>query len=121
MGLFSVRAGVSHPAHPERGIEMELLVDAGATLSWIPRGLIEALDVPRLPVWTFLLADGRTIDRETAGILIRVDGAEAIVTVVLGEPGDGQLLGATTLETLGFTVDPVRQRLVRHPLLAMSA
>lgn len=47
------------------------------------------------------------------------DGAEATVTVVVAEPGDGQLLGATALESLGFAVDPIRRQLVPQALLAM--
>jgi len=65
------------------------------------------------------MADGRIIERETAGAIIRLNGTEAIVTVVVAEPGDGHLLGATTLETLGFAIDPIKRQLVPQQLLAM--
>ena len=119
MGQFSVKVVVSHPSDPSRAAEIELVVDAGATLSWVPREVVEPLGVPRLRRRSFLLADGRTIERETATAIIRLDGSEAGVTVVLAEPGDGHLLGATTLETLGFGVDPINQRLIPQTLLAM--
>lgn len=119
MGQFSVRATIAHPGDPARVADVELWVDTGATLSWVPREVIERLDVPRLPRRPFLLAGGRTIHRDTAGALIRLDGSEAIVTLVVAEPGDGHLLGATTLETLGFGVDPINRRLVPQTLLAM--
>ena len=77
------------------------------------------LPTPLLRRRPFLLADGRTIERDTAGAIIKLNGTEANVTVVLAEPGDGHLLGATALETLGLAVDPVNLRLVPQTLLAM--
>ena len=119
MGQFSVRTTVAHPTDPDRAADVDLLVDTGATLSWVPREVIEHLDVPRLPRRPFLVADGRTVERGTAGALMRVNGSQAIVTVVIAEPGDGHLLGATALESLGFAVDPVQRQLVPRALLAM--
>lgn len=119
MGQFSVRATIAHPTDPGRSAEVELLVDTGATLSWIPREVLEQLGVPRLRRRSFVLADGRTVERETAGAIVRLNGNEANVTLVVAEPGDGHLVGATTLESLGFAVDPIRRQLVPQELLAM--
>ncbi len=119
MDQFSVRVTVAHPTDAARAAEVELIVDTGATLTWLPREAIEQLGVPRFRRRSFIVADGRTIERDTAGAVVRLNGNEANVTVVVAEPGDGHLLGATTLETLGFGVDPIRQRLVPQQLLAM--
>ena len=119
MGQFSVRVGIAHPTHVERTADVELLVDTGATLSWVPQEILAPLDAPRLGRRSFLLADGRQLERETAGVMMRLDGTQALLTVVVAEPGDGHLLGATALETLGYAVDPIRRRLVPHTLLAM--
>jgi len=102
-----------------RGADAELLVGTGATLTWVPREIIEQLGVPRLRRRSFPVADGRTVERETAGAVLRLDGNEANVTLVVAEPGDGHLLGATALESLGFAVDPITRRLVPQELLAM--
>jgi clan AA aspartic protease len=119
MGQFSVHVAVAHPTDPTRVAEVELFVDTGATLSWVPREVLNQLGVPRLPRRSFLVADGRTIERDTAGAVVRLNGREANVTVVVAEPGDGHLLGATALESLGFSVDPIGQRLIPQELLAM--
>ncbi len=119
MGQFSVRVTIAHPADPGRSADVDLLVDTGATLSWVPRQLLEQLGVPPLTRRTFLVADGRTVERETAGAIVRLNGNQAHVTVVVAEPGDGHLLGATALESLGFSVDPVSRRLVPQMFLAM--
>jgi len=119
MGQFSVKVSLAHPTDPARTVEVELLVDTGATLSWVPREALDHLAAPRLRRRSFLMAGGRTIERETAGAIVRLNGSEANVTLVVAEPGDGHLLGATTLESLGFAVDPIRRQLVPQELLAM--
>ena len=40
--------------------------------------------------------------------------------MAFGEPGEEAVLGATALEILGFTVDPVAQKLVPRNLLALT-
>lgn len=119
MGQFSVVVTIAHPTDPQRSAEVELLVDPGATLSWVPRELLDGLGAPRLRRRSFVVADGRTVERETAGAVVRLNGTEANVTLVVAEPGDGHLLGATALESLGFAIDPIRRRLVPQELLAM--
>ncbi len=119
MGQFSVRVKVSHPFERVRSGEADLLVDTGATLSWVPREVIEKTGVPLAQRRAFLLADGRKIERDTAGVLLQFNGTEAIVTVVVAEPGDGRLLGATALGTLGYGVDPIKLELIPRALLAM--
>jgi len=119
MGQFSVRVTVAHPTDPDRREEVSLLVDTGATLAWVPRQVVERLGIPLLGRSSFLVADGRTIERETAGARLGLDGRQAVVTVVIGESGDSGLLGVTALETLGFAVDSIHERLVPRTLLAM--
>jgi len=41
------------------------------------------------------------------------------MTVVVTEPGNDHLLGATALESLGFSVDTLGRRLIPQDLLAM--
>lgn len=118
MGLFSVRVGIAHPTDATKRAEFELWVDTGATLSQIPRELADRLGVPRLGTRSFFPADGRKIERETAGAIFYIDGRQANVTVIVGEPGDPHLLGATALETLGFVIDPIGKRLVPQEYIA---
>ena len=119
MGQFTVQVTVANPSDPARQAEVELLVDTGATLTWVSAQLLESIGAPRLPRRSFLLADGRRVERDTAAAVVRLDGSEASVTLVVAQPGDAQLLGATALETLGFAVDPIARRLLPRELLAM--
>lgn len=119
MGQISVTVTLSHPSERSRQANVKLIVDTDATLSWVPREIVERLGVPLLRRRPFLLADGRTIERDTAGAIVRLNGTEANVTIVVAETGDGHLLGVTALETLGLAVDPVNLRLIPQTLLAM--
>src|ERR1700741_373634 len=112
MSMFEVKVKLANLAVPEKTEEVTLLVDTGATLSWIPRRILDKLGVKPLSRLPFTLADGRTLERETSAVLCTIDGRKAAVPVAFGEPGEESVLGATSLETLGLMVDPVGERLV---------
>jgi clan AA aspartic protease len=99
--------------------ELSLLVDTGATLSWIPRNVLERLGVGTFSRLPFTLADGRILEREISAVSLTIDGRKAAVPVAVGEPGEEAVLGATALETLGLLVDPVAQKLIPRNLLAL--
>lgn len=59
------------------------------------------------------------LERDISAVLLTIDGRKAPVPVAFGEPGEEAVLGATTLEALGFVVDPVAKKLVPRDLLAL--
>jgi len=119
MGLFEVKVKLANLGAPLRTEELTLLVDTGATLSWIPRSVLERLGAQALSRLPFTLADGRTLERETSAAVLTIDGRKAAVPVAFGEPGEEAVLGATALEILGLLVDPVGQKLIPRNLLAL--
>ena len=112
MGMFEVKVNVANLAAPGRAEDVSLLVDTGATLSWIPRIVLEKLGVAVFSRLPFTLADGRHLERDVTAVLLTVDGRKAPVPVAFGEPGEEAVLGATAIEALGFLVDPVAKKLV---------
>ena len=116
MGMLEVKVKVASLAAPDRTEELFLLVDTGATLSWIPRPLLEKLGVKSVSRLPFTLADGSTLERDTTAVLLAIDGRKAGVQVAFGEEGEEAVLGATSLEGLGFMVDPVGEKLVARGL-----
>ncbi len=111
MGMFEVPIRIANFEKRERSADLSLVVDTGATLSWIPREVLEGLGIEPLTGLPFRLADGRSIQRDIGGVLLKIDGREALVSVVFAESGESPLLGATALETLGQVVDPVGRQL----------
>jgi len=116
MGMFEVTVKLAGLDAPLRAEEVSLLVDTGATLSWIPRRILERLGSPVFSRLPFELADGRRLERDVTTVLLTIDGRKAPVPVAFGEPGEAAVLGATALESLGLLVDPVAQKLIPRNL-----
>ena len=116
MQIFEVKVKLANLATPSRTEEASLLVDTGATLSWIPRQVLESLGATVLSRLPFELADGRRLERDITTVLFTIDGRKAPVPVAFGEAGEGAVLGATALESLGLMVDPAAQKLLPRNL-----
>jgi clan AA aspartic protease len=91
---------------------LEALVDTGATYTWLPRDVLDRLEVVPEEQRQFVLADGREVDYGVAWIRIRIDGKTEPSLCVFGEPGTDPLLGVFTLEGFGLGVDPVNHQLI---------
>lgn len=117
MGFTDVKVIVQNPAKKEKKGEMDLLVDTGAIISVIPRKMLEDLGIVSLGKREFRVFGGQLIEREVGVAIIRYEESFAGVTVAFGEEFDTPVLGATTLETLGYEVDPVTKMLKRVELL----
>ncbi|HYT08300.1 MAG TPA: aspartyl protease family protein [Rugosimonospora sp.] len=120
MGLFEVTVTLANPTAPQRTETLSLLVDTGATLSWIPRKLLENLGVKPTARLEFQLADGRLLQRDAGAALFTIDGKALTIPVAFAEQGEESVLGATALEALGFAVDPVEKKLIPRSLLALQ-
>jgi clan AA aspartic protease len=93
-------------------VSVEALVDTGATYSLFPRTLMARLGVVSHDRAEFVLADGRSVTRELATVVLRLEGRTRHALCIVGEDGHEPLLGATTLELFGLIPDPVNRRLV---------
>ena len=119
MSVFSAKLIVWNPTELSRSEEIDVLVDTGASYSWVSSSRLAGLGVRPTRRLIFRTIEGRTIERELAPVFIRVDGYTGGDTVVLAEPGDNEVLGAHTLESLGLTADPVKKALVPTVGLAL--
>ena len=108
----------------QRGEIRELpdtLVESCSEFTWIPRPILESLDIKVERQQGFLLADGRRIDRDIGYAVIHARGAATADDVVFGEETDFTLLGVRSLEGLNLRLDLVRNQLVdAGPSLAVA-
>ena len=74
MGMFEVKVKLASLTAPGRTEEVSLLVDTGATLSWIPREVLQKLGVTAFSRLPFSLADGRRLERDVTAVLVTFDG-----------------------------------------------
>ena len=96
---------------------VEVLVDTGATYTFLSRTLLERLGIRPDDECPFVLADGRQLTYPTAWIRVRIDGRAQPTIAVFGDPDTDPLLGAFTLEGFRLAADPVNRRLVPVPAL----
>ena len=118
MGTFRVEVEVGDP-EGRRYERVEALVDTGATYTSLPRPLLEALGVTPHARDSFVLADGRHVERDIGRAWIRVGVRIEVTLVVFADPGSPVLLGAYALEGLRLAADPVARRLVPVPGLLL--
>ncbi|MBI3319427.1 MAG: hypothetical protein HYZ89_02415 [Candidatus Omnitrophica bacterium] len=165
MGTFRESIRVANLRQPKETLDVEALVDTGATYSWVPEELLKRLRIkpqetralkiankrPRPWPWSFIETNcarrtashsptgmpmvpwggfvrscrfpeprnfaernfcGKVIRRKLGWASVSVRGKTAPTPVLFGDKGSEVLLGAVTLEELGFSVDPIHRTLV---------
>jgi predicted aspartyl protease len=117
VGLTFLDIDVGNPASPEVTERVRFLIDSGAIYSVAPTPVLEKLGIRPLTEQVFRLADGSTITRKKGGALFRYGESIGVADVVFGEEGDSTLLGATTLESLGLILDPLKRELRPLPMV----
>lgn len=117
MGLTVLEIEVGNPANPEVTEKIEFLIDSGAIYSVVPSQILERLGIRPLTEQEFRLANGTKIVRKKGIALFRYGDKIGGADVIFGEEGDSVLLGAFTLEALGFSLDPLRRELKPLPMI----
>lgn len=103
-----------------KAIELEALVDSGATFTKVPKEMADSLGLKSRYETEVELADGRRVKRGLAEAEVEVEGVRRPVLVAIGEEGERALIGYTTLELLGFKVNPITGKLERTPAIEYS-
>ena len=114
MGTFAIPLQVANPER-RQFIEMEAVVDTGATHTLLPRDILVSLGIEAVERVSFQLADEREVEYEVGEVRIRLDGRERTTLAIFGPEGATALLGATILELFNLAVDPVGRRLMHVP------
>ena len=112
MGLVHAKLHIVG-SNGEQAETIEVLVDTGSTLTWIPEELAIRLSIEATGRALIETADGRTLERPIGDALVECEGSRGFVGIVFARPGDASVLGVTALERLGLEVDPVRRVLRR--------
>jgi predicted aspartyl protease len=110
MGVFRVPLEIGNPID-QRTETVEALVDTGAIFSMAPSSLLQTLGIEPVRQVRFRTATGESVEYPTGWASFSAEGQSGRARVVFGPEGQF-LLGATTLEDLLLTVDPIEQRLV---------
>jgi len=100
---------------------VEVMVDTGAEVSWLPKQLL--LDAGIMPEFKkkFSTADKRIIERDIGFAILTAEGYSTIDEIVFAEASDMSLLGVRTLEGFSVMVDNIGHRFVATVSLACNA
>ena len=96
----------------ERSLEIEAMVDTGASYTIVPSRMLKELDVEPIDKISLVLADGRPVEYDIGEARATINGRSIPTLMVFGEDNARALLGAYTLEGLRLAVDPTHGRLV---------
>ena len=99
--------------------EVEFLIDSGAIHTLVPKAALSELGIEAYKQVKIGLADGNTVVRQVGDAYFEYQGNGGAAPVIFGEDGDEPLLGATTLESLGLVLNPLRREL--YPMRMMLA
>jgi predicted aspartyl protease len=88
-----------------------LLVDTGATFTWIHDATLRKLGVKSTGIRTFETIEGRRVNRPVGEVQIEYGGRQVHTIVVFSGPKEGEVLGVYALEGLAVEVDPGRKQL----------
>lgn len=114
-----VTARLANLATPDLVEEFSILVDPHATLSWIPRTILDKLGVKAVSQLPFIVADDQpSIIRDAGAVLLTLEGRVGPVPVAFAEAKDQAFLGGTALEILGLVADPAMKKLATRHLRA---
>ena len=112
MGTFFVNALLAAPEKPERREPVELLVDSGSTYTWVSAELLRRLGVTPTKRRRVVTIEGQVVERDSAEVLITLEGRTLHTVCFFGEAGDLGVLGAYTLEGFALGIDPVQRKLI---------
>jgi clan AA aspartic protease len=117
LGITFLDVEVGNPADPEKTLIVEFMVDSGAIYSLAPATILAELGIRPISEEKFWLANGERIIRKRGGAYFKYGDKVGIADVIFGEEGDSNLLGATTLESLGLALDPLKRELKPMPMI----
>ncbi len=99
-----------------RRVEIEAVVDTGATQLVLPAKVAKALGLRRLGrVWVRSANEARAMRDIVGGVTLRLMGRIVTVDAIVEPDKEYALLGQIPLEGLDLHVDPRGQRLIPNP------
>ncbi len=122
MSIFKVNVVAVNPKDGQlQSPAIEVLVDTGSELTWLPADVLHAIGVSPNRKRSFQTATKQLVERQVGYAILRSEGFETIDEVVFAEPGDMSLLGVRTIEGFGVMVDNIGHRFVATTTLVATS
>ena len=122
MSTFMVNLIAINPKDENRQTPpVEVLVDTGAELSWLPKEILLGVGITSRGRKRFYTATKQLVERDFGYAILTAEGYATNDEIVFAEQGDMSLLGVRTIEGFGVMVDNIGHRFVATAHLAVSS
>jgi predicted aspartyl protease len=100
---------------------LEVLVDTGSELSWLPKQMLVDAGITARGKKRFNTATNQLVERDFGYAILTAEGYATIDEIVFAESGDMSLLGMRTIEGFSVMVDNIGHRFVATTSYATTA
>ena len=115
MGKVVERVKVTNFKEPSKSIEIEAIIDTGATMSVLPMDLIQKLGLEKIDEVN-VYADNSVKRKEVYGwVILEIAGRKAVFDVLAENEGAQPLIGQIVLERLDLVIEPSTRRVIPNP------
>ena len=121
MSKFKVNMTAVNPKEEHRCTPpVEVIVDTGSVLSWLPKQLLHDAGITPKGKKRFSTATNQIVERDYGYAILQAEGYSTNDEIVFAEDGDMSLLGVRTIEGFGVMVDNIGHRFVATVTLVCS-
>lgn len=116
MGKVIERIKLTNLFDPKRSVEVEAVVDTGATMMVLPKNLIDKLGLEKVEDVRVKYADGREEIKGIYGVVkLELKGRTGNFDVLAENEGIQPLIGQIVLERMDLIIDPSTRKLIPNP------
>jgi len=115
MGKVVEKVKVTNFKDPSKSIEIEAVIDTGATMSVLPMDLIQKLGLEKIDEVN-VYADNSIKRKEVYGwVILEIAGRKAVFDVLAENEGAQPLIGQIVLERLDLVIEPSTRKVMPNP------
>jgi len=116
MGKVIEKAKLTSLFEPEKSVEVDAVIDTGATMVVLPKDIVDALGLRKVREVKVRYANNKVETRPIYGVVtIELKGRSANLDVLVEEKGSQPLIGQVLLELLDLIVEPKTRKLIPNP------
>ena len=116
MGKVIEKVKITNLLDPAKSVEIEAVIDTGATMLVLPQDIIEQLDLRKMREATVRYANNHTETKSIYGVVtVDIKGRAGEFNVLAEAEGCQPLIGQIVLEQLDLVVDPGSRTVMTNP------
>ena len=116
MGKVVEKVKLTSLFEPEKSVEVDAIIDTGATMVVLPRDIVEKLGLRKMREVKVRYANNKVETKPIYGVVnIELKGRSANLDVLVEEKSSQPLIGQVLLELLDLIVEPKTRKLIPNP------